>query len=37
MHINGLIRLDFYPLWVLFGVGVEAVINWLHPRVSLKN
>lgn len=34
MHINGLIRLDFYPLWVLFAMGIESVITWLHPRVK---
>ncbi|MFA6238033.1 MAG: hypothetical protein WC635_11940 [Bacteriovorax sp.] len=34
LHINGLIRLDFYPLWVVFGSGVEVIISWLHPRVS---
>ena len=33
-HINGLIRLDYYPFWVLFAIGTEAVIRWLHPRVS---
>lgn len=35
-HINGLIRLDYYPFWVVFAVSVEAVINWLHPRVALQ-
>ena len=33
-HIDGLIRLDYYPFWVLFAIGTEVVIRWLHPRVS---
>jgi uncharacterized membrane protein len=33
-HIHGLIRLDYYPLWVAFAIGTEATIRWLHPRVS---
>lgn len=33
-HLHGLIRFDYYPLWVLFAIGCEAVIGWLHPRVS---
>lgn len=36
LHINGLIRLDFYPLWVIFAVAVEAIVTWLQPRVSSK-
>lgn len=33
-HINGLIRLDYYPLWFLFSVAVEALISWLQPRLA---
>lgn len=33
-HIHGLIRLDYYPFWVMFAIGTEIVIRWLHPRVS---
>lgn len=34
MHIQGLIRLDYFPLWFVFAIVTEKVIRWLHPRVS---
>jgi Putative ABC-transporter type IV len=34
-HLHGLIRFDFYPLWVVFAMGQEAIISWLKPRVSV--
>ena len=36
LHIHGLIRLDYYPFWVIFAIGIEAVISWLHPKISQK-
>ncbi|MBY0517821.1 MAG: hypothetical protein K2P81_13000 [Bacteriovoracaceae bacterium] len=32
LHIHGLIRLDYYPFWVLFSLGVERIILWLRPK-----
>ena len=29
LNINGLIRLDYYPLWMLFGIVVENLHNIL--------
>lgn len=34
MHIDGLVRLDYYPFWVIFAIGTEAIIRWLHPKIS---
>jgi hypothetical protein len=36
LHIHGLIRLDYYPFWVLFAVGIEGIISWLNPKIASK-
>lgn len=32
-HIKGWVRLDYYPLWVIFAALLEALIAWLEPRL----
>lgn len=37
-HINGLIRIDYAPLWFLFGIGMEHLLPHLHrtPKNPLR-
>ncbi len=34
VHIHGLVRLDYFPFWALFGAGIERVLVWLIPRLT---
>lgn len=35
IHIMGYIRLDYFPLWALFGLGIEQILNILN-RVDFE-
>ncbi len=34
-HVQGLIRLDYYPLWVIFAAGVERIVTRLERFESI--
>jgi hypothetical protein len=33
-HLHGFIRFDYFPLWMIFSMGVEKILVWLAPRLE---
>ena len=33
-HLHGFIRFDYFPLWMIFSMGIEKILVWLKPRLQ---